>query len=462
MLSSGLKTRRPPIPFSHDMSESISPERTSSDVRIEKLVQGGDGLARVGSQVVFVKGGLPEERIRVKVGAKRRGVHYGEIQQILQPSADRMVPPCSIYEQCGGCQLQHVRYQAQLRHKQAILTDAIQRIAKIQIPEIASVIPSPFPLGYRSTIRFVVFKEARTFKLGFYQAETRNPVEVESCLLIPEALRQIVSFVAQKLALLSSLPMFLEHVEFRLSTTSTDVVIVFHGSYKNADRVKVFLEMFHACPNVVGCLIERAGPTRARTVGTPLVVGQDYVIEQFDALTVRIGFRSFVQTNWPIYVEIGKMVREWVGDPKSERVLELYAGTGVLGIMLARSGAYVTLVEPNAFALANARESAALSRVARCRFKQKTGEAFLPSVKKDEYDVILLDPPRTGLSPQVAKELGRILVPRVLYVSCDVATLARDLSRLARSGYRVKRIQPFDMFPQTTHIETLVELQLVA
>ena len=462
MLSSGLKTSHPPVSNIHDMSERNPPERTSSDVRIEKLVQGGDGLARLGAQVVFVKGGLPNEQVRIQVGQKRRGVHYGEIEEILQPSDDRVVPPCSIYEQCGGCQLQHLSYQGQLTQKTDILTDALQRIGKIEIPEIAPIVPSPLPLGYRSTIRFVVFKDANTFKLGFYQAETRNPVEAKTCLLIPEPLRQMVVFVAQRLASLPSLPMFLEHVEFRISTTSTDVVIIFHGSYKNVERVKAFLETFQACPGVVGCVAERAGPRRDRAPAAPLVVGRDSVIERFDELTVRIGFRSFTQTNWPVFIEIGRRVQEWVGDPQGVRVLELYAGTGVLGMTLARNGAFVTLVEPNAFALADARESAALSRVARCRFKSQTGEAFLPSVRKDEYDVILVDPPRTGLTPQVTKELGRISAPRILYISCDVATLARDLSRLARSGYRVKGLQPFDMFPHTAHIETLVELQYVA
>ena len=127
---------------------------------------------------------------------------------------------------------------------------------------------------------------------------------------------------------------------------------------------------------------------------------------------------------------------------------------------LARHGAYVTFVEANAHALDDAKKSTALSRVARCKFKRQTGENFLPSVKQGEYEVVLIDPPRTGLSAIVTQELGRIKPERMLYVSCDVATLARDLSRLVNGGYRIVRIQPFDMFPQTAHIETLVELRL--
>ena len=458
MLSSDLKTDDPSSTVKCKTSVPSPREPVSSEVRIEKLVPGGNGLARVGAQVVFVKGGLPEERLRVLIGEKRRGVHYGEILQILDPSRDRVVPPCSIYGQCGGCQLQHVSYEGQRQQKRAILTDALQRIGKIEIPEIEHVAPSPHPFGYRSTLRFVVFKGAKNFQLGFYQAETRNAVEAKACLLIPEPIQLLVSMVAKRLASLSSLPMYLEHVEFRVSTTSTDVLIIFHGSYKKAERVKTFLEQFQKLPGVIGCIAERSGPKTGRALSTSLVVGQDFVTERFHELTVHIGFRSFTQTNWPVYEAIGQKLRDWIGEPQGLRVLELYAGTGVLGMTLAQNGAHVTLVEPNSFALADARKSVALSHVSRCRFKQQTGETFLPCVKNEEYDVILVDPPRTGLSPHVTQELGRIRAPRVMYISCDVATLARDLSRLVNYGYRVVRMQPFDMFPQTAHIETLVEL----
>ncbi len=460
MSSSGLKTKYPRGHEKKEKAEPSSEQIVVSEVHIEKLVPGGNGLARVGAQVVFVKGGLPGEQIHVQIGEKRRGVHYGDIRQILEPSQERVHPPCSIYGQCGGCQFQHLSYQGQLEQKKAILTDALQRIGKIELPEIGAVVPSPQPFGYRSTIRFVVFKGEKNFQLGFYQAETRNAVEAKRCLLISEPMQQLVAKVAERLASQSTVPMYLEHVEFRASTTSTDVLIVFHGSYKKAERVKEFLEPFQKFSGVVGCIAERSGPKAGRVPSTPLVVGKDYVTEKFDDLKVQIGHRSFSQTNWPVYESIGRQLREWLGELQGVRVLELYAGTGLLGMTLARNGAFVTLVESNAFALADARTSVALSRVARCRFKRKGGESFLPSVKQDEFDVVLVDPPRTGLTPQVTKELGRIKAPRVLYISCDVATLARDLARLGTFGYRVVRIQPFDMFPQTAHIETLVELAI--
>ncbi len=430
----------------------------SSEVLIEKLVPGGHALGRIGPHVVFVKGGVVGERLRIRVGRRIRGVHHGEITNILQPSRDRAVPPCSIYGECGGCQIQHIHYQGQLIQKRAILADALERIGKIDIPEIGTVRPSPEPFGYRRTIRFVVFKDAQGFKLGFCQAGTRNAVEAKACLLIPDRLQQLTAMLARRLASCSSLPMFLEHIEIRSSTTFPQVLIVFHGTYKNIERVQAFLEPFQEFPDVVGCIAQRSGPKIAKNINSSLVLGQDFLTERFGDLTLRVGFQSFTQTNWPVYEEIGQTLTHWLGSQNGMHVLELYAGTGAFGMSLARNGAYVTLVESNAFALADARKSVALSRVARCKFKRQTGESCLRSVKEREYDIILVDPPRTGLSPIVTKELGRVKASRIFYVSCDVATLARDLARLVGHGYHIVRIQPFDMFPQTAHIETLVEL----
>ncbi|GJL64705.1 MAG: 23S rRNA (uracil-5-)-methyltransferase RumA [Nitrospirales bacterium] len=437
---------------------STRSDSPSSEILIEKLVPGGNGLGRIGPQVIFVKGGLPGETLQIQVGAKQRGVHSGDITKILESSHDRVEPPCSIYGVCGGCQLQHLQYEGQLREKRAMLTDALQRIGKIEIPEVGMVMPSPQPLGYRHTIRFVVFKGAQHLQLGFYQAETRIPVEAKTCLLIPKRLQHIAAMVAQRLAASSSIPMFLEQLELRASSTMKDVVMVFHGTYKKDERLKVFLESFLKLPDVVGCVVERSGPKVARAQSSVMAVGQDYITERFGDLTLQIGVHSFMQTNWPVFEAIGNILKEWMGHQDGLRVLELYAGTGALGMSMARNGAFVTFVEPNASALADARRSIALSRVARCKCKRQTGEKFLPSVQSGEYDVIVVDPPRTGLSLSVIQELGRIQASRVFYMSCDVATLARDLARLATFGYRVLRIQPFDMFPQTAHIETLVEL----
>jgi 23S rRNA (uracil1939-C5)-methyltransferase len=450
-----------------DVVESIpssNPSRHSSPspvLTIEKIVAGGQGLGRVGSQVVLVPGALPGERLSVHIGDKRRGVHQAEILKILQTSADRIEPSCPIAGQCGGCQFQHQTYQSQVIQKRIILQDALLRIGKLSIPDIPAVVPSPRAFHYRATVRFVVFKHGRGFQLGFFRQGTRIPIEAASCLLIPEAAKALVAGVAECLSAQRALPVFLESLEVRWSELLNQGLLIFRGRCRHMDQASALVEVLGSLKEVVGLVFNNTQANRDRESKTSLVLaGQGHILERFHELTLRIGHRSFLQANWPVYEALGERLLEWGDDLKGHRILEIYAGVGALGMTLARRGALVTIVEPNAYGLADARRSATLSHVGRCRFRAETAEAYLSGTSAGDYEAIIVDPPRTGLSPITIQELGRILAPRLFYVSCDPATLARDLSRLSSFGYRIRRIQPFDMFPQTAHLETLVELTL--
>ncbi|UCE62645.1 MAG: 23S rRNA (uracil(1939)-C(5))-methyltransferase RlmD [Nitrospirota bacterium] len=428
---------------------------------IEKLVAGGQGLGRVGSQVVLVPGALPGEKLSVHIGDKRRGVHQAEIRKIIQSSVDRVDPSCSIAGQCGGCQFQHQAYPSQLIHKGKMLQDTLLRIGKLSVPDIPAVVPSLRAFHYRNKVRFVVFKEGSGFQLGFFKRGTRIPIQATDCLLIPEPAKELVAKLARWLSIQRTLPVFVESLEVRWSEFLSQGLLIFRGKGRHKHQARAWLEAFGSPKEVAGFIFEYAQSDRDRgSKISPVIAGQDHLIERFHELTVRIGHRSFLQANWPVYEALGEKLLEWGEDLKGHPVLELYAGVGALGMTLARRGALVTMVESNASALADARRSATLSHVGRCRFRIGTAETYLASANTGEYEAIILDPPRTGLSPKTIQELGRILVPRIFYVSCDPATLARDLSRLSSFGYSILRIQPFDMFPQTAHIETLVELTL--
>jgi 23S rRNA (uracil1939-C5)-methyltransferase len=188
------------------------------------------------------------------------------------------------------------------------------------------------------------------------------------------------------------------------------------------------------------------------------VARQDWIADRLDDLLFRITDGSFMQANWPLTETLARTLVEWVAPSQGLRLLELYAGIGVLGLPLARRGALVTEVEANRWALADARHAAKTNHIGRCRFRHQKAEECLEMTESGEYDAVLLDPPRTGLSPESLRGLQGINVPRLFYLSCDPATLARDLGRLCADGYRIARLQAFDMFPQTAHIETLVEL----
>jgi len=426
-------------------------------VTIEKLVQGGRGLARHESQVLFVRGAIPDEQVSVVMGARHKGFQEATISNVLAASPDRVAPPCPVYEICGGCQLQHIRYEAQLVQKAAILRETLARVGKLTVGDILPVVPSPDPYGYRSTVRFVVFRSGKGFALGFHREGTNEPVAAAGCLLVTEGIRKIAAAVSERLAAQRKLPLRLESVEIRHSRSFGHSLLVFRSDKTDKDQAGQLFELFKDLPDVVGLVVTSESNGRGRPAQR-WVTGQDWIADRLGDLIFRISDRSFMQANWRLNELLSRTVADWAGAAPGLRALELYAGIGTLGLTLAQAGALVTLVEANPYALADARHAAKSNHVGRCRFRPLRAEAMLEAVKPGEYDLVLVDPPRTGLSAECLKELLRVGVGRLLYLSCDSATLARDLARLCEAGYHIGRIQPFDMFPQTAHLETLVEL----
>jgi 23S rRNA (uracil1939-C5)-methyltransferase len=420
-------------------------------VTIEKLVQGGRGLAHQGAQVMFVRGVLPAETVVVAVEPHHKDFQEASVQKVVVASPDRVTPPCPVYEICGRCQFQHIRYEAQLHYKAAILVETLQRVGRLQVSQVPAVIPSLQPYGYRGGVRFVVHRSGTGFALGFHKQGSQELVAAAGCLLVPDALRLLVAGVGERLAAQPKLPVRVDEVEVRQSVAFGSTVLSWRTGPAGAESVQHFCDLFQDLPDLVGQVVTtRTGPR--------WVFGQDWIAERADDLIFRISNRSFIQANWRMNQTIARTVTEWIEPTPGLRVLELYAGIGTLGLPLARRGALVTEVEANQHALADCRQAAKINHIGRCRFRHLLAEVALKGTMDGEYDVMLVDPPRAGLSEECIQELVRLEVPRLLYLSCDAPTLARDLGRLCGGGYKVRRLQPFDMFPQTAHLETLVEL----
>jgi 23S rRNA (uracil1939-C5)-methyltransferase len=422
------------------------------------------GLARWNSQVVFCGDAIPGETVLVEIVARRRGVHYGKILDVQQPAPARIVPVCPLVGRCGGCQLQHLRYEEQLRQKQIILQDALSRIGKLSGLSIAPVIPSPQPYGYRQVVRMGIGEGRDGWFLGFFESGSRNLFPVETCFLVSEDFRQTIGQLAKRLQMIAPQPQLLVNVEIRWSALEKKYVLIFHGNSTDEKEVARVFDATADLPDVHGWVydpVDPSEPSRGRgfTEGA-FVRGVDHLWETFGRLRLKIGFRSFMQANWPLFEVMGQTVQEWTGQISGKGILELYAGTGALGMSLAQAGARVTGVEVNRYAVQDARQSIQSNRIKGCRMRAVSVESYLSTVQCGEYDVILLDPPRTGLRPKVLEQLGVLRVPRLLYLSCDPPSLSRDVKALCAQGYTIHRLQPFDMFPQTAHLETLVELTL--
>ena len=427
-----------------------------STITIEKLVQGGRGLARQEGQVLLVRGVIPGETVSFLGGAKRKGVQEGTVQEVLKPSPDRVAAPCPVYEICGGCQLQHIQYDAQLRFKREILAETLTRVGKLQI-DVPAIVASPNPYGYRSSVRFVVFRNKSGFTLGFHEEGSHAPVPAAGCLLVPEAMRKVIADVQGRLARYGKLPAQAESLEVRRSVAFGSTLLSWRTGPAMRSQAEKLFALFQDVPNVVGQVVTASGEGSGGR-SQRWVLGQDWIADRLDDLLFRITDGTFVQANWSLTETLARTLAEWTTPSSGLRVLELYSGIGVLGLPLARRGALVTEVEANRWALADARHVAKTNHIGRCRFRHLQADECLDASESGEYDAVLMGPPRTGLSPESLRGLLALNVPRLFYVSYDPATLARDLGKLSAGGYRIARLQAFDMFPQTSHIQTLVEL----
>ena len=429
---------------------------TSDSLVIERLIAGGWGIGRSGSLVTLVRGAIPGESIKVHHTQMHRGYQTAVLSSVLTPSSERTVPQCRDYGVCGGCQLQHVDYRAQLGYKQQIIQETLFRIGRIQMDSVPLPIASPTPFHYRSWMRCVVDNHGA---VGLYQEGTNRFVETSACLLPVKPLERVLTDLRECLLSRLERGISIYQVELRHSLACEETLLIFQATTGNKKNVRGFFEQFRHLPGVVGqVLYQHHSDEKSKRSVYRYTDGQDSLTERFHDLTFSINDRSFMQAQWPMYEIIGRVLCEWIQPYHGLRVLELYAGIGCLGLILARQGALVTLVEANPYALRDARKAAKTNHIGRSRFRSAKAEAYLTDVQAGDCDVIVLDPPRAGLSERCLGELIRIQAPKILYLSCDIPSLARDLRRLCAGGYRISRLQSFDMFPQTAHLETLVEL----
>lgn len=391
------------------------------EITVEKLVYGGDGLAHIGSQAVFVPVAAAGDVLRVRLTEVERNYARGVIEEILEPSPARRTPPCAHFGVCGGCQLQHLDYAAQLSAKVAFVRESLRRLGNIEWEgEIAVRAAEEF--GYRSRAELKVARdETGKTRIGYFQAGTREVCEVENCLiLMPAANRELQRLHAEP----SSIPSDATRVHF---TVGDEEVIVTPATGEN-------------------------GKSEA-------VDGLGTAHQLINGVNYGFGVRSFFQGNRLLVEEL---VDTAIGDARGQLAVDLYAGVGLFSLQLAKTFAQVCAVEGNRPAANHGIENARANNLSNVRYEPISVEAWLKykSLEFPRPDFVLLDPPRAGAGGQVIERLAALASPRIAYVSCDPSTLARDLHLLIEYGYRIYSITAVDMFPQTFHVETVVQLRI--
>lgn len=422
------------------------------DIFIERILPGGLGLSHADGQTIMVALAAPGDRLRIRIDREKGSVCFASIVEIIEPSPHRVEPPCPYFGRCGGCDFQQMTYQAQLDAKAEIIKDCLRRIAKIETPPEFKIMPAPNDWHYRSRAQWQY--DADQKHLGYYESGSRRVCDVAECaVLVPE----------------------LQHELEKLRQQMAD------------DSLPADARYFRAVAGDDGVAVSSG--IRSPSVSE----GNTYEISRsLDGETYTLNAESFFQTNIDL---ASRLIEDAIGDASGETALELYCGVGLFTVPLARRFAQVIAVEENAEAAAFARGNLAkasltnteiaTSDVARWLDLECGGRVPIKSGRRRRFgsarqrpnharseeqiqsavaagalqiDFLLLDPPRTGAESRVIDGILQLAPNRISYVSCDPATLARDLRKIIAGGYALDSLAAFDMFPQTHHVETIAHL----
>jgi 23S rRNA (uracil1939-C5)-methyltransferase len=434
-------------------------------VAIERLVFQGSGLGRLpDGRVVFVPYTAPGDLAEVEVTEARDNFIRADLVRALTASPLRVAPPCPHFANCGGCQWQHLEYASQLHWKREILQELLVRVGKLDGVPVSAPLALASPWEYRSRAQFKVVTGAAAggarLHIGFHQRDTHRVVDIDRCPLLDTRLNGILRTV-RHMRDPGLHKLFPRLREFWLAVGAGTGEVVVCLFARAQDRATIRL-LFHRIRDeergLQGIVLLDGDPRQhPRFVDRH---GHGAITEVVGQHRFRVDATAFFQVNGQAAEMLTRLVIEGAALTGAERVLDLYCGVGTFTVPLGRLARETMGIETSAAAAADASHNLRANRVTGARVLQAQVEQVLPSLEKGSpWDLVVLDPPRQGCSRRVLEAMSGMAVPRVIYVSCDPSTLARDLGILVRAGYRCLSIQPVDLFPQTFHLESVALLE---
>ena len=427
---------------------------------IEKLVYGGDGLARLPAdengpgKAVFVPFVLEGERIEASLLEQKRGFARGQAETILEASAQRVEPHCPYFRRCGGCHYQHASYEHQLEIKAAILKENLRRIAKLELETHMTIHPSP-PWNYRNRTRLKV-QTAPEFALGYYKFGSHELLPVEECPVSSPLINRAIAAFWQ-MGRGRTVPDGIHEIEFFANADDTQLLIEASCEPGTPSKpVRAWAEALRSMlPEIAGVVVVQARSSRvigAEEAKESAAFGSREMTYQTDAASYRVSAGAFFQVNRHL---INKLVEVVTMGYVGATAFDLYAGVGLFSTVLSRGFAQVIAVESSqtshADLLHNSSSNVKAVRATAADFLGSLGGKLRP-------EVVVVDPPRSGLGGNVVQSLVGLGVHRMTYLSCDPATVSRDLAGLLSAGYRIEQVHLVDLFPQTYHLESVFHL----
>ncbi len=402
-------------------------------VKVEKMIAGGFALARENGKIYLIKGAYPEEIVSVEIEKKKKDLSFCKVKHVIKASPNRIIPPCKYFEECGGCEWMDVKYEEQLRLKSDVFVDQMRHMAKIAIDR-PEVIPTK-AYGYRNKMEMVV----RNGEIGFFKRGTHDFVKIEKCMLATETLNTLKLTVEKYLKKHKKFASSIDHVIFREASGKTMVIFT--------SNRRLTPPQIEDVDNV----ITLENHSRVVVAGRQRVHrGSGLLHVNICNVKYEVPAKAFFQVNYLGAKSLADIVKGYAGS--GGRLLDLYCGVGFFSLQLFKTFEKVVGLESSPVSIQIARENAKINGAFNTRFSLLKVQDWKP---KTHFDVVIVDPPRTGLDRGVVEKISALTPQKVIYVSCDVSTFARDVKELMKNGYAIEDVKLVDMFPQTHHVESV-------
>ncbi len=440
----------------------------SVTVSVTDMGQDGEGIGKAEGYTLFIKDAVVGDKVRAKVIKAKKNYGYARLMEVLEPSPDRVEPRCSCARQCGGCQIQALSYQRQLQFKEEKVRNVLERIGGFEKISLQPIIGMENPYRYRNKAQFPIGtdREGRPIA-GFYAGRTHTIIPQEDCVLgVREnkaILEVILGFMEE-----FSIPAYREeegsglvrHVLIRYGFATKEIMVCVVINGDRLPKAEILAERLADIAGMTSISINKNKQKTNVILGKEVEViwGRPYIEDVLDGVRYQISPLSFYQVN-PVQTKVlYEKALQYAGLHGTETVWDLYCGIGTISLFLARQAGKVYGVEIVPQAIEDARRNAALNGMENVEFMVGKAEEILPEKYEKEgvsADVIVVDPPRKGCDPELIHTMLQIRPKRIVYVSCDPATLARDLKLLCAGGYKLQKVQPVDQFPHSVHIENV-------
>lgn len=442
------------------------------ELKIDNITNGGEGIGRIDGYPVFVENTAIEDVIKVKLTVANKRYAKGQIVEIVEPSTHRIEPKCRIFKVCGGCQWHHIDYAKQLEYKKIIIKDCFRKFAKIDVP-VNDVIPSDNIYNYRCKVQYPVqqTKNSKRILAGYYKKNSHDIINIKHCPIQPSIIDEITEYLrlrAQELGITAyeeeTNTGMLRHFVFRIGYSSDKMLltIVINAPKPLEIAEALCQDIAQKYPQIEGTLLNFNTTGSNLILGNKfhLVTGNDFLIEELKGRKYKISAGSFFQVNPSAGVKLFDVTEEIIkSKTDNPTILDVYAGVGSFSIWLKDLAKEITAIDSSSHSSMDAVENIKLNNCEqKITYIEGNADNILTELveKNSNYDVVILDPPRKGCSPEVLESAASLANKYIIYVSCNPSTLARDTAILAELNYTPEFIQPVDMFCHTHHVECVM------